>query len=104
MLLALGLGLLVILVGPLVIVVRASGCSRPTPDVARSSSAISRSACSARPRRSASMVLLGWLLGLQDSRRPLLLMMLTNGINAVLAVLFVFGLGMAAAGRRHWPR
>ena len=36
--------------------------------------------------------------GLQDSRRPLLLMLLTNGINAVLAILFVFGLGLATAG------
>ena len=45
------------------------------------------------PAALANMVLLGWLLGLQDSRRPLLLMILTNGINAVLALLLVFGLG-----------
>ena len=64
----------------------------------RSSTAISRSACSARRRRSASFALLGWLLGLQDSRRPLYLMLFTNGVNAVLCVLFVFGLGMTAAG------
>ena len=43
-------------------------------------------------------MLFGWLLGLQDSRRPLLLMLATNGINAALAVLFVFGLGLATAG------
>ena len=50
------------------------------------------------PAALASFALLGWLLGLQDSRRPLFLMLFTNGVNAVLCVLFVFGLGMTAAG------
>jgi MATE family multidrug resistance protein len=50
------------------------------------------------PAALASFVVLGWLLGLQDSRRPLLLMLATNGLNAVLAVLLVYGFGMATAG------
>jgi multidrug resistance protein, MATE family len=50
------------------------------------------------PAALANLALLGWLLGLQDSRRPLLLMLFTNGVNVALDVLFVFGLGMAAGG------
>ena len=35
------------------------------------------------PAALGSIALLGWLLGLQDSRGPLLLMLFTNGVNAV---------------------
>lgn len=50
------------------------------------------------PAGLASFVVLGWLLGLQDSRGPLLLMIVTNGINAALTVALVLGLGWGVAG------
>lgn len=50
------------------------------------------------PAALAGFVLVGWLLGLQDSRRPLALMLATNGLNAALDVVLVFGLGLAADG------
>jgi MATE family multidrug resistance protein len=50
------------------------------------------------PAALSTLVLLGWFLGLQDSMRPLLLMLVTNGLNAALAVLLVYGAGMEAGG------
>lgn len=42
--------------------------------------------------------ILGWFLGLQDARTPLLIQVWINGVNAVLDLAFVMGLGMAADG------
>jgi MATE family multidrug resistance protein len=50
------------------------------------------------PAALVTMVLLGWLLGLQNARGPMLLLILTNGVNMVLALLFVLGFGWAVAG------
>jgi MATE family multidrug resistance protein len=50
------------------------------------------------PAGLAGFVVLGWLLGLQDARGPLLLMIVTNGINAALTVTLVLGLGWGIAG------
>ncbi len=52
----------------------------------------------AAPAALVSMVLVGWLLGMQDARGPLLVLLLGNGLNIVLAVLFVLGFGWAVAG------
>lgn len=45
-----------------------------------------------------NFVLLGWFVGNQNTRIPLLLLTLTNLINILLNLLFVFGLGMKADG------
>lgn len=45
-----------------------------------------------------NFVLLGWFVGNQNTRIPLLLMTLTNLLNIILNLLFVFGLGMRADG------
>ncbi len=50
------------------------------------------------PAALGSFVVLGWLLGLQDSRGPLALLVLTNAVNAILALLLVLGLGYGVAG------
>jgi MATE family multidrug resistance protein len=50
------------------------------------------------PAALVTMVLLGWLLGLQNARGPMTLLIVTNGINIVLALLFVLGFGWAVAG------
>ena len=50
------------------------------------------------PLALANAVILGWLLGMQDAKGPLLLLIVTNLVNAVLDVLFVWGLGFTAPG------
>jgi MATE family multidrug resistance protein len=45
-----------------------------------------------------NFVLLGWFVGNQNTRIPLLLLTLTNVINILLNLFFVFGLGMRAEG------
>ena len=65
MLLALGLGLLVILVGPLVIV-SSERLFAPAPDVADEFHRYLAIRLFGAPAALANMVLLGWLLGLQD--------------------------------------
>jgi MATE family multidrug resistance protein len=97
MLLALCLGVVIILVGPLVLLL-SERLFAPSLEVAAEFERYLTIRLFGAPAALASMVLLGWLLGLQDSRRPLLLMIVTNGINALLSVLFVFGLGLATAG------
>jgi MATE family multidrug resistance protein len=44
------------------------------------------------------MVLLGWLLGMQDARSPMVLMIATNGVNILLDLWFVLGFGWGVAG------
>ncbi len=46
----------------------------------------------------ANFVVLGWLLGMQDSRAPLVLLIATNLLNGLLDVAFVWGLGLGAGG------
>ncbi len=45
-----------------------------------------------------SYVILGWFLGLQDSKTPLFLQLLTNGVNIVLNIWFVLGLDWGVPG------
>ena len=97
LLLALGFGLLVLMAGPLVF--QASlRLFAPSAEVAVEFERYLTIRLFGAPAALANMALLGWLLGLQDSRRPLLLMIATNAVNALLSVLFVFGLGWATAG------
>jgi len=50
------------------------------------------------PAGLANLVLLGWLLGLQDARGPMALLIVTNAINIALDLIFVLGLGLAVQG------
>jgi multidrug resistance protein, MATE family len=50
------------------------------------------------PAALANMVLLGWLLGLQNARGPMALLIVTNGLNIALDLLFVLGFGWAVRG------
>ncbi|WP_330926527.1 MATE family efflux transporter [Candidatus Sororendozoicomonas aggregata] len=43
-------------------------------------------------------VLVGWLLGMQKPRGPLVMLVVSNGINILLDLLFVLGLGLATKG------
>lgn len=97
LLIAAGLGLLVMAAGP-VVTMLGGQLFAPAPEILDQFRLYVGIRLLGAPAALGSFVLFGWLLGLQDSRRPLLLMLATNGINAALAVLFVFGLGMATAG------
>lgn len=46
----------------------------------------------------ANYVLLGWFIGMQNGRAPLLMLLVTTGVNIVLDLWFVLGLGMTADG------
>ncbi len=50
------------------------------------------------PAALATFVVLGWLLGNQDTRSQFVLLVAANALNAVLDVLFVFGFGWGVAG------
>ncbi|MEM7023025.1 MAG: MATE family efflux transporter [Pseudomonadota bacterium] len=50
------------------------------------------------PAALVTLVLLGWLLGMQDARGPMALLLVTNGLNMALDLLFVLGFGWAVAG------
>ncbi len=50
------------------------------------------------PATLCNYVLIGWFLGLQNARLPLLLLVTVNSINMLLDVLFVQGWGLAADG------
>ncbi|MGI9504985.1 MAG: MATE family efflux transporter [Geminicoccaceae bacterium] len=52
----------------------------------------------AAPAALANLVILGWLLGVQDAKSPLYLLLLGNGLNMALDVFFVFGLGFEVEG------
>lgn len=50
------------------------------------------------PATLANFVALGWLLGMQNGRGPLLLTLVINGVNIALDLWFVLGLGMTVRG------
>lgn len=50
------------------------------------------------PAALTNLVLLGWLLGNQNARAPMLLLIVANGINIVLDIWFVLGLGWQVKG------
>ncbi len=50
------------------------------------------------PAGLANPVLLGWLLGMQNARGPMTLLIATNGVNIGLDLVFVLGFGWGVAG------
>ncbi len=50
------------------------------------------------PASLANLVIIGWLLGMQNARGPLLITVITNGINVVLDLWLVVVLGMEVRG------
>ncbi len=50
------------------------------------------------PATLANYAVLGWLLGRQVAKAPLILMLFQNGLNIILNLVFVLGLGMAVKG------
>ena len=50
------------------------------------------------PAALCNLVIMGWLLGMQDARSPMLLLILSNLVNMVLDAWFVLGLGWQVRG------
>jgi len=50
------------------------------------------------PATLANLAIIGWLLGMQNARGPLVVMLTANGLNIILDLLFVVGLGMEVRG------
>lgn len=50
------------------------------------------------PASLCNLVIMGWLLGMQDARSPMLLLILSNLVNMVLDAWFVLGLGWQVRG------
>ena len=55
------------------------------------------------PAALANLVLLGWLLGVQYVRAPVILLIVGNLLNIVLDIWLVMGLGWNVRGRRRPP-
>jgi MATE family multidrug resistance protein len=94
---AAALGLLVLLAGPVVTALSAR-LFAPSPEILPEFRLYVGVRLFGAPAALANFVVLGWMLGLQDARRPLVLMLGTNGINAVLAIGFVYGLDLRTGG------
>jgi len=70
----------------------------PGEDVAASTSEYFSVRIWSAPASLANLVLIGWLLGMQNGRGPLAMTLVTNGANILLDLLFVVVAGMEARG------
>jgi len=70
----------------------------PGPEVAALAGEYFRIRIWSAPASLANFVLIGWLLGMQNARGPLVLVLVTNLVNVVLSVSFVTGLGLQVRG------
>lgn len=50
------------------------------------------------PAALGNIALIGWFIGMQNTRAPMTLLLVVNGVNIVLDLVFVLGLEMAVAG------
>ena len=94
---ALIVGLLLILCSPLVIY-----CALPFFDaskqVAEQAEIYFQTRIISAPAVLINYALIGWLIGVQRPKGPLLILLLGNGVNIVLDLVFVLGLGWATRG------
>ena len=79
-------------------VAAAGAIFEPGPRVAAELETYLRIRLLGAPAGLANMALLGWLLGMQNARGPMALLIATNGVNIVLDLWFVLGLGWGVAG------
>ncbi len=76
----------------------AIGLINPADDVAQAASAYYAIRIWAAPAALLNYALIGWFIGLQDARSPLLMMLLVNVTNIVLDLVFVLGLALDVRG------
>ena len=70
----------------------------PAPEVLEPAWTYYRIRVWAAPAALANFALVGWFIGMQNTRAPLFIMLTTNLTNIALSVLFVIGLGYRAGG------
>ncbi len=87
---------LVVLAGPLI--TAASWLLEPGPRVEDTLETYVAIRLLGAPAALVTLVLLGWLMGMQNARGPMALLIVTNGLNMALDLLFVLGFGWAVAG------
>ena len=80
------------------VVAAAAVIFEPSPKVAPELDTYLRVRLLGAPAGLANMVLLGWLLGMQNARGPMALLLAANGVNVALDLLFVLGFGWGVAG------
>ena len=71
---------------------------KATPDVAQEGQVYYFIRILSAPATLLNYVMLGWFLGMQNARTPLLILTIVNAVNIVLDVALVSGAGMGAAG------
>ena len=94
---ALTLAAIIILFGPALINVALVALSPSTPVAVLAETYFNTRVWSA-PASLCNFVLIGWLIGMQNARGPLAMMLTTNSINIALDLLFVVTLGMDVDG------
>ncbi len=70
----------------------------PADDVAPLASSYCQIRLLSAPATLINYTLIGWFIGQQDTRRPLLMLVFTNGLNIILDLLFILGLGLNSDG------
>lgn len=77
---------------------RALGLMRPSAQLQQLTGEFFRTRLLGLPAALASYALIGWLLGTQNARAPLAMLLTTNLLNVLLALLFVLGLEWGVLG------
>ncbi len=96
---ALGVGIaaLILLSHPLWLALGLS-LMQPDPALAAPAASYIRLRLLSAPAVLATYAVVGWCIGRQDTRWPMAILLVTNGSNIVLDVLFILGLGLASDG------
>ena len=89
---------LLILVAQLPIIQVALWLLQPSAEVARYARQYFEIRVFSAPASLANFVIIGWLLGMQNARGPLAIMIVTNLVNIILALSLVLGLGLRVRG------
>ncbi|UTF59119.1 MATE family efflux transporter [Gilvimarinus sp. DA14] len=70
----------------------------PAPDVAPLAASYCQIRLLSAPATLVNYTLIGWFIGQQDTRRPLLILVFTNGLNIFLDLILILGLGLNSDG------
>jgi multidrug resistance protein, MATE family len=97
MIVALAIGGMLALMAPLVVLV-SHYIFAPTAEIEPHFKAYLAIRLLSAPAALGTLVIWGWMLGLQNARGPFIVMVVTNTLNAGLDFLFVFGFGFEVAG------
>ncbi len=97
LILALGLALVIIIAGPWLLP-QALHWMGASPEVAALAQSYGEIRLWGAPASLMNFALVGWFIGRQDTRRPLLILFTVNGLNILLDALLILGLGLNSDG------